>query len=307
MGPISKRSEEVFRAGHSRTGVALARRGSSHGTRLALLLMIGLMLALALGCQGGLSGRSASPTPEDAVHRIVESGRLRVGVSGVQPPLNMKNRSGALIGFDVDVAEALADAMDLELELIERPFGELLDGLERNEFDLVISSMTITPARNARVAFVGPYLISGATLLTREELLEELEDPAALAAPERRWGALAGSTGEALLREAFPSAKVVTTDDLSTLVPKVIAGELDGLVSDLPYVRFELARHPDSGLAELPSPLTTEPIGIALAPGSPLLANLVENYINALEYTGLLMQMKVYWLDGDDWLSDLPD
>jgi len=197
--------------------------------------------------------------------------------------------------------------MDLELELIERPFGDLLSGLEKNEFDLVISSLTITPARNARVAFVGPYLISGATILTREKLVDELEDPVAVGAPERTWGALAGSTGEALLREAFPSAKVVTTDDLAMLVPKVISGELDGLISDLPYVRFEIARHPDSGLAELPSPLTTEPIGIALAPGSPLLANLVGNYINALEYTGLLMQMKVYWLDGNAWLSELPE
>ncbi len=307
MGQVSKRSEEVSREARRRTRVARVRRESRQGRRAALLLTLGLTLGLLLGCQGGLSGRSASPTSTDAVHRIVESGRLRVGISGVQPPLNMKSRSGELIGFDVDVAEALADAMNLELELIERPFGELLDGLERNEFDLVISSMTITPARNARVAFVGPYLISGATILTREKLLEELEDSVALAAPERSWGALAGSTGEALLREAFPGAKIVTADDLSTLVPRVIAGELDGLISDLPQIRFEIARHPDAGLAELPSPLTTEPIGIALAPGSPLLANLVGNYINALEYTGLLMQMKVYWLDGDDWLSDLPD
>ncbi len=307
MEPMSREFEAHCGGWRSPPGVAFARRcagkGARSGARLALLLLLGL----AFGCQGGFSGHSSSPTHADAVHRIVESGRLRVGMSGVQPPLNMKSRAGELIGFDVDVAEALADAMDLELELIERPFGELLDGLEKNEYDLVISSLTITPARNARVAFVGPYLISGATILTRAKLLEELEDTSALAAPERSWGALAGSTGEALLREAFPGAKVVTADDLSTLVPKVIAGELDGLVSDLPYVRFEIARHPDAGLAELPSPLTTEPIGIALAPGSPLLANLVENYINALEYTGQLMQMKVYWLDGDDWLSDLPE
>ena len=85
--------------------------------RLVLVLMVGL----AIGCQGGFSGRASSPPPVDAVHRIVESGILRVGMSGVQPPLNMKNRAGELIGFDVDVAEALADAMDLELELIQRP------------------------------------------------------------------------------------------------------------------------------------------------------------------------------------------
>lgn len=303
MGLIPSRPDARCDDSRGTAGLALARRISLRAFQHSVLLLLGL----ALGCQGGFSGRSSAPAPADSVHRIVESGRLRVGMSGVQPPLNMKNRGGELIGLDVDVAEALADAMNLELELIERPFGDLLSGLEKNEFDLVISSLTITPARNARVAFAGPYLISGATLLTRENLLEELEDPAELGSPERTWGALAGSTGEALIREAFPSAKVVITDDLSTLVPRVIAGELDGLISDLPYVRFEIARHPDSGLAELPSPLTTEPIGIALAPGSPLLANLVGNYVNALEYTGRLMQMKVYWLDDNDWLSELPE
>ncbi len=96
-------------------------------------------------------------------------------------------------------------------------------------------------------------------------------------------------------------------DDLSTLIPKIVSGEIDGLISDLPFVRFELARHRDAGLAELPTPLTTEPIGVALPAGSPLLANLVQNYLNTLEYTGLLIEMKAYWLGGDEWLAELPD
>jgi len=285
------------------------RRTAPWSARI-LRVALGLGVALSLACQsgpfgGGSGGRA--PASEDAVQGIVARGTLRVGLSGVQPPLNMKNRKGELIGFDVDLARALANAMELELELVERPFDQLLPGLEQREYDLVISGLTITPARNARVGFAGPYLISGATLLTREKLLPELETAAKLDSAERTYGARAGSTSEALIREAFPKAKVVTAQDLSTLVPKVVAGELDGLISDLPYVRFELARHPGAGLAELAAPLTTEPIGIALPPGSPLLANLVENYINALEYTGLLMQMKVYWLDGNAWLAELPE
>jgi ABC-type amino acid transport substrate-binding protein len=269
------------------------------------LAALSLVAALLTGCLGGSVGGSRSPAAEDAVHRIVASGRLRVGTSGVQPPLNMKNRAGELVGLDIDLARALADAMDLELELIERPFDALIPGLERGEFDLVISNLTITPARNAQVAFAGPYLISGATLLTREELLDDFEKSAALDSAERTFGARTGSTSEALIRDAFPKARLVTTNDLSELLPKVRSGELDGLFSDLPYVRFMLARNPDAGLAEVPMPFTTEPIGVALAPGSPLLANLVQNYLNTLEYTGLMMQMKTYWLSGGAWLSDV--
>lgn len=270
--------------------------------------LVCVLVALSFGCQGGLLGRSAArhDAEPDAVDRIVASGRLRVGLSGVQPPLNMKNRAGELIGLDVDLAEALAEAMGLELELVERPFAELLPGLAKGDFDLVISSLTITPARNAQVAFAGPYLISGATVLTRAKLVDELDDAGALDSPERTFGVRAGSTGEALAIEALPSAKRVAADDVATLIPKVLSGELDGVITDLPVVRFELARRPEAGLAELPSPLTVEPLGIAVPAGSPLLVNLVQNYLNALEYTGLLDQMKAYWLGDDEWLGDLP-
>lgn len=270
-----------------------------------MLILVLLPLFVSTGCQGNHSSSAFRPA-EDAVHRIVASGRLRVGVSGVQPPLNMKNHAGELVGLDIDLARALAEAMDLELVLIERPFGELLTDLTNNEFDLVISSLTITPARNARVAFAGPYLISGATLLTREDLIDELADIDALDSEERTWAALEGSTAADLIREAFPNARLVTTRDLRSMVPSVANGKVDGLISDLPYVRFTQARHPDLGLAVFPAPFTTEPLGVAMPANSPLLANLVQNYLNTLEYTGQLIQMKANWLNGGEWLSEIP-
>ncbi|MBY0401397.1 transporter substrate-binding domain-containing protein [Myxococcota bacterium] len=314
--------------GLEKSGLARARigRGRRATSGFAALVVAGLALCLLAGCAGHelrhRHARAASPQADaasrvdahgdaadvdDAVHRIVESGRLRVGLSGAQPPLNMRDREGDLIGLDVDLAIALADAMDLELELIERPFAELLDGLQAGDFDLVISNMTITPARNAVAAFAGPYLISGATLLTRKELAATFESDAAIDSAERTFGVRSGSTSEGLVREAFPKAKVVAVDDLATLLPRVRSGELDGLFSDLPWVRFVLARNPDSGLAEVGTPFTTEPIGIALDPGSPLLANLVQNYLNTLEYTGLLLQMKTYWLSEGKWTSQVAE
>jgi ABC-type amino acid transport substrate-binding protein len=56
----------------------------------------------------------------------------------------------------------------------------------------------------------------------------------------------------------------------------------------------------------MPAPFTTEPLGIALPPNSPLFANLVQNYLNTLEYTGRLIQMKARWLNAGDWMSEMP-
>jgi ABC-type amino acid transport substrate-binding protein len=218
----------------------------------------------------------------------------------------MKNRNGELVGLDVELAQALADAMKVELELFETPFPDLLTSLERGRVDMVISSLTITPARNARVAFAGPYLISGSSLLTRAALAEELQTAEALNSPERTWAALAGSTGEELVASAFPLARFVEIDDQQEAIQQVARGEIDGLLADLPFVRFTIARYPELELATLPSPFTTEPLGVALPANSPLFANLVQNYLNTLDYTGQLMQMKTRWLNSGDWLAEMP-
>jgi polar amino acid transport system substrate-binding protein len=218
----------------------------------------------------------------------------------------MKNKSGEIIGLDVELGHALAEAMNVELVLVETPFVDLLSDLEGDKFDMVISSMTITPARNARVAFAGPYLISGSSLLTRDELAKSILAQSDLNSPERSWAALEGSTGEALIAEAFPLSKLVTISNLEAAVEMIGRGQIDGLVADLPFVQFEIARNPELALATLPSPFTTEPLGIALPPNSPLFANLVQNYLNTLEYTGQLIAMKARWLNEGDWLSEMP-
>ena len=269
-------------------------------------LVLATVLSFALGCQSIHFGPRSHPANAECLHRILESGELRVGMSGTQPPLNMKNKAGELIGLDVDLASALAEAMGLNLVLVEMPFVDLLPSLEASQIDLVISSTTITPARNARVAFAGPYLISGSSLLAHKDLVDDLRDLPSLNDPARSWAALEGSTGEALILEAFPLAKYVAINDQEEAVARIGRGEIDGLVTDLPFVRFQIARNPDLELATLPSPFTTEPLGIGLPPNSPLFANLVQNYLNTLEYTGQLIQMKALWLNAGDWLSEMP-
>ena len=276
------------------------------GVAALLLSLVAFGCAYLPGAPSGSESGAVHPGGEECLHMILERGSLRVGVTGSQPPLNMKNRNGELVGLDIELAQALADAMKVELELVETSFADLLTSLERGRVDMVISSLTITPARNARVAFAGPYLISGSSLLTRAALVEEVQTAEALNSPERTWAALAGSTGEELVASAFPLARFVEIEDQQEAIQQVASGEIDGLLADLPFVRFSIARYPELELATLPSPFTTEPLGVALPANSPLFANLVQNYLNTLDYTGQLMQMKTRWLNSGDWLADMP-
>jgi polar amino acid transport system substrate-binding protein len=275
-------------------------RKDSTLTRLICALLVSV-LALG-GCQLLPTASSQS----SGLAGILERGELRVGISGDLPPLNMKNRAGEIIGLEVDLVSALANAMGLAVQLVETPFADLIPSLERGEIDLVISGMTMTPRRNARIAFVGPYFISGTSVLTKSEEIAREQEPRNLDGPNRRYVALEGSTSIEFVEEVFSQSELVTTSDYETGVQMVIAGEVDGLVADFHVCMHSTWLHPGAGLMAVRTPFTVEPLGIGLSPTAPLLLNLVTNYLGTLEDTGLLGQLKAKWLSDGAWLAELP-
>jgi polar amino acid transport system substrate-binding protein len=267
-------------------------------------ILTSLTVFALLACQA-IPGPYGSATSA-RLERILESRELRVGLSGNQPPLNMRNKQGELIGLEVDLVTALAQSMGLEARLVTRPFSELLSSLERDEVDLVISGMTITPERNARVAFAGPYFISGKSVLAKSEKMANVDSSTELNDPTRTYVALAGSTSESFVEDLMPRANLVTTPDYDTAVKMVLEDEADALVADFPICTVSVLRHPEAGLSTLVTPFTVEPLGIALPADDPLFVNLVENYLNTLEQTGLLTRFKAKWFSDGSWVCNLP-
>ena len=271
---------------------------------LPALLLAALVL---VGCQS-LSGGSArsAPAADERLPRILASGALRVAVSPDRPPLILKNRSGATVGFDVDIVSALATAMGLELHLVEVPFADLLWSVETGRADLAISGLTMTPERNARVAFAGPYFVSGMSVLARSRAITDVENPAALDHAERRYAAVTGSTSAKFIGDVLPHAQLVPVADYDTGIQMVIDGKADALFADHLVCSVAVWRHPDAGLSTLATPFTVEPFGIAVPPDAPLLLNLVQNYLATLEHTGLLAGYKAKWLADGRWLAEMP-
>jgi polar amino acid transport system substrate-binding protein len=265
-----------------------------------------LCACVALACQGtgggGLLGRSAASPQLD---RILASGVLRVGLSGAQPPLNMRNKAGELIGLEVDLVDALATSMGLETQLVTMPFAALLPALEAGDVDLVVSGMTITPERNARVAFAGPYLASGKSVLAKKGTLKS----AALTELDRAgrsYVALEGSTSERFVKDWLPRGTLTPAADYDAAIQLVADGRADALVADYPFCVFTVLRRPEAGFETFTTSFTVEPLGIAVPAGDPLFVNLLENYLQSLEDAGVLTSLRARWLSAGSWLDELP-
>jgi polar amino acid transport system substrate-binding protein len=89
-------------------------------------------------------------------------------------------------------------------------------------------------------------------------------------------------------------------------VNMLLAGEIDALVADMPICLLSMLRHPDQGLATLSQPFTVEPIGIAVPANDLKFRNLIDNYLEAIEKTGILEQLRKAWLEDGAWVAALP-
>ena len=269
-------------------------------SRNVWVLSYALLILLVLsGCA------SSSPETPGALTRIVESGVIRVGMTGEQPPLTMLSRDGDFLGLDVALMRVLARSMGVEARFVQIDFENLLDALDADEVDVVMSGMTITPRRVERATFIGPYFTSGKTLLTRSEELAAIEIPEDLDKPELRFAALRGSTSEEFARSSLSSAQLVLTAGLDQAVQKVGSGEVDALVADRETCFFAVLRYPDQGLIASPATFTLEPMGIAVPLDAPRLANLLRTYFTALAESGALERAQAVWFKDPSWVKSL--
>lgn len=251
---------------------------------VALVILLAVVGVPVVAAQGG------------ALDRVQERGELVLGTSGNMPTMSMVDSSGKVSGFDIDMARLMADSLGVKLEVRLLPFGDLLGALAAGEVDVVISNVTITPKRNLRVAFVGPYLESGKCVVTKNETLARADEASIdLNTPETRLAVLKSSTSEDFARELFPNVTLVPIESYASAAKLVADGEASGLLTDYPICLSTLKQNPDAGFVSLFSLLTYEPIGIALPPGDAQFINWTENFLRRLDGTDTLKALSQRW------------
>jgi len=274
-------------------------------TKTRTLLSIVMMMSLLFGCAEMQRRSTPAATPASSLERILMVGELRVGMSGDMPPLTMTTKEDKLIGLDADLAAIMANAMGVRLNLQKIPFNELLPALEVGRIDMIISNMTITPERNLKAVFVGPYFVSGKGLLTKSTTLANAEKMDDLNSPDFTFVALKGTTSELVARKGAPKAVLLTAYSEDEAVQMVLNGDADAMIADFPICVVAAYRHKGSGLVAASTPITYEPIGIAIPKGDPHLVNWLENVLDGLRKSNILAAMKIKWFSEPTWADQL--
>ncbi|MDR1264976.1 MAG: ABC transporter substrate-binding protein [Propionibacteriaceae bacterium] len=225
-------------------------------------------LALVLaGC--GSTGSDNTGSGDDnaqAADYTVVAGKLTVCADVPYPPFEDFDDSTAsgFTGFDVDLVQAIADRLDLELVMMDSDFDALQSGLvlTSDQCDMGASAITITEARKANIDFAEPYYDSLQSLLVKTSSgIASLDDLAG-----KTIGVQSGTTGKHFAEENAPaSATLLDLPSDGDLWPALQAGQIDAILQDYPVNLAHVQA--DSNYAVVQQWTTDEQYGFAFPKG----------------------------------------
>jgi polar amino acid transport system substrate-binding protein len=199
--------------------------------------------------------------------------KLKMGIEAAYPPFNNKDASGQVVGFDVDIGNALCAKMKVECEIVTSDWDGIIPALNANKFNFLISSMSITEERNQAVDFTDPYYSNklqfvapkATDLVIDKATLKETLKGKIIGAQR---ATLAGSWLEDNLGDTV-TIKLYDTQENAYL--DLTSGRVDALLADK-FVNYEWLKSEAGNAFEFKGDpvFDNDKIGIAVRKGDPL-------------------------------------
>jgi len=247
------------------------------------LVVIGVLLISACGRAGNRG-----------VARIQSAGVLRVAVDPSLVPFAYVDESGTLVGYDVDLARALAARLDVEAHFVSTGYDALYDALTVGRADVIISALYPDPSRTHAFAYSDPYFNAGDVLIVREDRI--IDRPADLAGETVvcRFGTTGHMAALTWQETLDPPPEVVPVEDLEAWLPSLANGDADALVIDRVTALGLAAGPPD--LRVVHPPVTDEPYVVAARSEDRGLIDALDRALTALEADGTLAALERRWM-----------
>ncbi len=237
---------------------------------------------------------------ESVIEEIQDRGVLRAGL-GLFAPWSACDADGELIGFEIEVATRLAEDMGVEVEFARTNWNYIIPALIAEEFDVIISGMTILPERNLKVNFTSSYNQTGIYLVANTDRtagLETLEDfnSSSVTIATRR-----GSSTISAIENVFPDAMILLYDTDTAILEAVVSGMADAARAHGSTRNTWVEDNPDTLHLPFDEPFASEVLAIAVRKGDHDALNFFNSWIAIRKADGWLEQHRQYWFDTQDW------
>lgn len=276
--------------------------------RIMSLLFVIAAVIFAAGCaEKGGEGAAEGAAEENA--SVGESSNTEgnasteemptyiVGTEAQFPPFEIVDSKGNVIGFDVDLMNAIAEDQGFKVQYLDQDFAGLIPALQTGNIDIIASGMTISDEREEQVDFSEPYITAGLALAVPvdNEEIKSIDD-----LKGKTVSVQTGSTGfikAEELKKAGVIAEIKDFPHVNEAIEEVKIGGADAMINDLPVTEAFIAAQP--GVIKIVGePLNSESYGFAVRTGNTELLQKIntglENVKSSGKYDELLTNLPKY-------------
>jgi polar amino acid transport system substrate-binding protein len=223
----------------------------------------------------------------------IRPGVLMVGMDISYPPMEYFGPDGITpMGFNVDLARALAERLNLRPELINTAWEGIFDGVETNRYDVIISSVTITPARMERHNFSKPYIANTLAMVLLKDTSVSAQTPYELEG--REVGFQVATTADFFMEELSTRTGMRYSprryDQMIRAFDELRLGRLDAVITDL-LVAFDYIAPADSPFEIVWRSDEAEVFGICIKRGNDALTDAINNALEEMFDDGTMLRI----------------
>lgn len=204
----------------------------------------------------------------ERLEQVIDSGRLRVGMTGDYAPFTLKDDRGHWQGIDVELAEDLAQFLGADLKIVPTSWPALMEDLKAAHFDIAMGGITVTPERTALAAFALPVLSGGKTAIARCSERNDFARLEQIDHPDNRVIVNPGGTNEAFVRGRLHQAQILVYPDNRKIFEELVEGRADVMITDRIEVQLQTHIHPQL-CATMEHTLTRHEKAFLLPPDEP--------------------------------------
>lgn len=242
----------------------------------ALVLAALMLMTVFAGC-----GKKS----DDNELNLVEPGKLIMSTNAAFPPYEMTDDNGKFIGIDVEVAEAIAKKLGLELEIDNMEFTAALEAAQKGKADMVMAGVTVDEDRLMVMDFSDSYAKGVQVVIVPENSsitkLEDLEG--------KKIGTQMGTTGYIYCSDDYGEESVVAYDNGITAVQALLKGQIDCVVIDNAPAQAFVKEN--AGLKILDTEYAVEDYAIGFAKGNTALKDAVNKALAELIADGTVQKI----------------
>jgi polar amino acid transport system substrate-binding protein/arginine/ornithine transport system substrate-binding protein len=150
--------------------------------------------------------------------------KLKLATEGTYPPWNYKDPSGQLVGWDIEIGNALCERMKAQCEFVAQEWDGIIPGLNAKKFDLIVASMGITAKRKEQVAFSNRYKDTISTFVAKKGTIK---DTTVDSLAGKRIGVQRGSIQHDYLTKTYTKSDIVVYDKTTDVEFDLVSGRVD--------------------------------------------------------------------------------